>query len=129
MLGKLLNEMDAVASRAIAAYFNLRTDHYRFSGSFYPNQFTNDEYGLRDSIPPGAVLEFLRTRVVADPSGVVFVSDAYEQFAKQYPFAQYLPFSKEFQGLVHPMFGTRRGRMRKPGEPNAASCIHGIKLI
>ena len=129
LLGKLLNEMDAVASRAIVAYFSLRANHYRFSGSFRPNEFVNDEYGLRDSIPPGAVLEFLRTRVVADPSGVVFVSDAYEQFVKQYPFAQYLPFSKEFQGLVHPMFGTRRGRMRKPGEPNAASCIHGIKLI
>ncbi len=126
LLEKLLPERDAVASKAIEAYFRLVANHYRFAGEYLPNECVPFDGMSSNRIPPGAVEEFLLRDFTPCEDGLVFVNDIHTEFKQWYPNAPINSFSREFGQLAAAHFGSARIRTHKPGEPYASAAITGI---
>ena len=126
---KLMAEMPAIASRAILAYFNLRNNHYRFSGDFEVNEVDmySDSNRL-DGDPATMVYMYLQRFYEPWPDRVVILEDACNEFnslngtsiSKQV-------FSQIFRKQAADLFGAEKMRSREGGYQNARSAVKGIK--
>lgn len=125
MLKDLEAEKDVVASKAIDAYFRLKTDHYRFAGTYVMNTspalYEDDTFSLSQN-----VYRFLGERFEASFVGSTFMADAYSMYLREYPPAPYNVFAQEFIRLSKQMYGGREGRRRRNSSGNPLSLVEGI---
>jgi len=124
-------ERDAIATRAIAAYFRLVSRKYRFSGHYVlngsPALCAQDSGGGIDLA--SSVHCFLQKCFVPDKEAGIFTGDAHRFFTAQYGAVPVNTFSNLFFDFAYQLYGAEKVRKRKPGETNALSYISGIRLI
>lgn len=128
LLEKLKLERDAVASKAIDAYFRLCRNNYIFAGNYMLN--------LPAAIGNSAPVQFLTAELVdryarqyyqpAD-DGRVFVSDAYTDFCMRCGInPDPALFGKLFTEAANRCFGTSHERKRRTPGGNPISCVVGL---
>lgn len=127
LLSKFNAERDYIANCAIAAYFRLRSNHYRFAGDFRMNMPDVLE-GSSESIS-GMVLDFVVNNCVADPNGSIYVADALSLFHTFYGIdLDPATFGVYFKKAVSIFKGTKSSRKRLPDGKNPMRYYEGIAL-
>ena len=131
LLERLKAEKPAIASKALEAYYDLRKNHYKFSGEFTINSslLYPDELPESTGIVP-LVYNFLLDNFEKDPSGTVPIEYAYGLFIQNVSdrYTQKM-FSTTFQRLSAELFGATKTRSYLSGRyQNARSSIAGIRL-
>lgn len=126
LLERLLNERDAIVSRALESYVNLRDNGYRFSGNFAVNEIVQNESADSEDIKV-AVYRFVKENFIETPNDVVYVTDAHQEFSDRHGFVALNDFSRIFAEVTAELYGAVRSRKRKPGAENAQSCLLNIK--
>ena len=134
---KLLYERDAIITKALLAYRDLRQRNYRFSGEFQLNQVVA---AAPMSFVGGfnldqAVADFCETYCSVDANARAFSNDLYEAFLAVTPGAQgnvtIAAFSAKLSRYLtdnHPG-AWRKDRARKHANSNPQSCYQGISLM
>lgn len=129
LLELLQLERDAIATRAIAAYYRLVSQKYRFCGHYELNGSS-----VLDSRADGAgadlmtaVYSFLRSCFVQDANAGVFTDDAHALFVARYGKVHINAFSHHFAEFAFQLYGAEKDRKRKPGGENALSYIAGMR--
>lgn len=131
LLERLKSEMDAVASKAVMAYWKLRKRSYRFSGDYIINSgdFLFDDHDPRDvDLRPAIQAFLLQNFEHTSHSEGVFVSDAHEYFQMLVAPIPLNLFGAEFGNFAIGMLNAHKERKRKPGESNPTSFIAGVKF-
>lgn len=128
---RLKEEMAAIASKALQAYFDLRRNHYSFTGNYPINSSLLSPEDLTGSteITP-LVYNFLMSRFEKDPQGLVAVESAYESFSQEVSnqFTEKM-FSSVFQRLAEEYYDAKRIRSYHGGRyQNARSSVEGIRF-
>lgn len=131
LLENLKTERDAIATKAIAAYFRLVGQKYQFSGNYILNSsavlYTQNNSAGIDL--PASVYNFLRLNFVQDTETEVFTEDAHCLFVEQYGAVSINAFSSIFSELAQQLYGAEKIRKRKQVGTNPLSCVEGIRLI
>lgn len=123
----LLQEKDAIVTKAISAYFRLVDNGYKFAGDYQPNEIvfaseTNDlDYTLQ-------IYEFTKNKFIPNENGIVFVEDAFNLFCKTFDGISKKDFSHYFKQFTNDIFGAKKDRKRKAGFGNPLSCLTGISF-
>ncbi len=130
LLPNLLSERSAIARKALAAYFELRKRHYRFTGNYQLNQAAVLYAGpcQADNVV-SQIYKFAQQHFAADPTCVVFMDDAYSLYSSLYGSVHINAFSPAFSTAAETFFGATKGRRRKVHAANATSCLQGIRLM
>ncbi len=129
ILEKLKAERNAIAVKAINAYYKLRANHYKFSGMYELNSASYLYDGrLGEMDIQSCIYVFLRENYKQDETGCVFTDDAYDLFCNENYFINYNTFSHYFCKYVKDEFGGKKDRRRKTAGCNATSCVEGISL-
>lgn len=126
---KIMAEMPAIASRAILAYFNLRNNHYRFSGDFEVNEadMYSDSNRLAGDIVT-MIFTYLQRFYEPWPDRVVILEDACNDFnSLNGTVISTQVFSQIFRKHAADLFGAEKTRTREGGYQNARSAVKGIK--
>ncbi len=130
LLERLDAERGAIVSKAIRAYFQLRNQHYRFSGSYRLNAV----YSLQQQTAANAsveltIYEYLHVSYEAQEGAVVFLEDAYAEFIQRYCGCSIaMPvFSKIMIQYAEETYGAQQARKRKSSGGNPISCLIGLK--
>ena len=128
LLEKLKIERDAVASRAIDAYFRLCRNNYIFSGNYTLNSpAVIGQPAQYQCITPEFVDQYVRRyyRPVAD--GRVFVSDAHADFCMRFECnPDPALFGKLFIEAANRCYGVAHERKRRITGGNPISCVVGL---
>ena len=126
LLQKLQMERDAVATKAIAAYFRLRQHGYIFSG----NNAAPVLYEGGGCEHPAAMVEkFLRCYFERAPDAGTFLADAYGRFVEQH--GDYLPlnlFGQYFGESATRLLGAKKSRKRRGNMDNPTSYLEKIQM-
>jgi len=134
---KLLYERDAIITKALLAYRDLRQRNYRFSGEFQLNQVVA---AAPMSFVGGfnldlAVADFFETRCSLDANAHTFTDDLYRAFLSVTPGAQSNVTMESFSAKLsdylkdnHPDVWVKDRRRKVPGK-NAQSVYLGIALM
>lgn len=129
LLQKLQMERDAVATKAIAAYFRLRQHGYIFSGN-YPVNAAPALYECGGCEHPAAMVEkFLQCYFERAPDAGTFLADAYGRFVEQH--GDYLPlnlFGQYFGESAARLLGAKKSRKRRGNMDNPTSYLEGIQM-
>lgn len=123
----LLQEKDAIVTKAISAYFRLVDNGYKFAGDYQPNEviFASETKDLDYTLQ---IYEFTRNRFISDGNGIVFVEDAFNLFCETFDGVSKNDFSHHFKQFTNDVFGAKKDRKRKAGFGNPLSCIIGISF-
>lgn len=130
LLERLDAERGAIVSKAIRAYFRLRNQHYRFSGSYRLNAVYNlQQQTAANASVELAIYEYLHASYEAQGGAVVFLEDAYAEFIQRYCGCSIaMPvFSKIMIQYAEETCGARQARKRKNSGANPISCLVGLK--
>ena len=129
LLEKLGGERDAVATKAIDAYFHLRSNNYAFAGDYRLNSASvlYEEGGLQQDVA-AAVDAFVWNSFEPNESGGVFVADAHAAFVSRWGVVALNVFGQLFQESAERIWGASKTRKRRPGETNPTSLMMGITL-
>lgn len=133
---KLQLERDAVITKALFAYRNLRSRGYRFSGHFPLNEvIATTSTGAMSSFfnLDQAIADFFYQQCELDPNAKTFTSDAYAAFQASTTGSQSvsLPvFSSKFGAFLNTTFHgqVKKGRDRKTPSSNPTSIFGGFRL-
>lgn len=123
----LLQERDAIVTKAINAYFRLVDNGYKFAGDYHPNEIisateTNDlDYTLQ-------IYEFTKNKFITNENGIVFVEDAFNLFCEIFNGISKNDFSHCFKQFANDIFSAKKDRKRKAGFGNPLSCLTGISF-
>lgn len=129
LLEKLKGERDAVASKAIDAYYQLRRNGYLFAGDYPLNAqpLLAQEVDARGSSQE-LVRQFLLGNFEIAADKAVFLMDAYEWFCTEYDaVCSAAVFGRYFGEAAHQAFGATQARKRRTPAENPISCIVGIR--
>lgn len=130
-LQRLVPEKDAIITRAIHAYWELRRNNYVFTGDYRVNEVVSQEYGSEVICLDQSVADFFYRRCVLDPEALTFCEDLYEEFRQQCPgsFDQ-ASFSTHFCAFLErvSLGQVRKIRKRKAGAKNPISAFSGLRL-
>ena len=131
LLDHLKAEKPAIATKALDAYFQLRRNHYCFSGNYEINSsflYPDDLLGDTDITP--LVYNFLLKNFERDPAGLVAIQSAYELFIQNTSTkVTEKMFSSVFHRLAMELFGANKTRSYHSGTyQNARSSIAGIRF-
>lgn len=128
LLDKLKLERDAVASKAMDAYFRLRQNSYVFAGEYPLNlpaavgQSVQCQY-----LTPELVDQYVRACYEPSPSGRVFALDAYTDFClKSGSNPERALFGKYFIEAAGRCFGAVHERKRRIPGGNPVSSVVGL---
>ena len=129
LLPYLLQERSAIATKALATYFELRRRNYRFSGFYRLNQVeVLYKECCPNNTPTTQIYRFAQQHFVADPNGFTFMDDAYSLYASIFGSLHINTFSMAFSSAAEALFGAVKARKRKANMPNAMSCLQGIRM-
>lgn len=127
LLEQLNGERDAVASKAMEAYFQLRDNGYVFAGDYHindPSVLAQDTHGNTQIL----VYQFLQRHYEAAPNEIVYIMDAYEEFCVEYGVqCSVAVFGRYFGEVANQSFGAHQDRKRRSAAGNPISCIVGIR--
>ena len=131
LLDHLKAEKPAIATKALDAYFQLRRNHYCFSGNYEINSsflYPDDLLGDTDITP--LVYNFLLKNFERDPASLVAIQSAYELFIQNTSTkVTEKMFSSVFHRLAMELFGANKTRSYHSGTyQNARSSIAGIRF-
>lgn len=131
LLAKMKAEKPAIASKALDAYFQLRKNHYQFSGNYEMNASVLYPDNLLDT-PEITLLvyNFLLNSFEKDPDGLVAIESAFDVFVQEVSdqFTEKI-FSSVFRRLAEEIYGANRIRSYHGGKyENARSTIKGIRF-
>lgn len=125
---KLGMERDAVASKAVDAYYQLRRQSYTFAGDFPVNAPSVLGAGADPQNIQGLVEQFLRDHYEAAPGETVFLMDAYEWFCEAYDLeCTAAAFGRYFKDAVRQNFCAPQVRKRRTPTGNPVSCFVGLR--
>lgn len=134
LLDKLKLERDAVASKAIDAYFRLRQNNYVFAGEYPLNLPTAVGRSVQcQYLTPELVDQYVRTCYEPSPNGRVFILDAYTDFClKSGSNPDRALFGKYFIEAAGRCFGAVHERKRRVPDGNPLSShlwprLHGTR--
>lgn len=129
LLDKLKLERDAVASKAMDAYFRLRQNNYVFAGEYPLNLSAAVGRSVQcQYLTPELVDQYVRACYEPSPSGRVFVSDAYTDFClKSGSNPDRALFGKYFIEAASRCFGTAHERKRRVPSGNPVSSVVGLQ--
>ena len=129
LLDKLKLERDAVASKAMDAYFRLRQNKYVFAGEYPLNLPAAVGRPVQGPyMTPELVDQYLRTCYEPAPSGRVFISDAYADFClKSDSNPDPALLGKYFIEAASRCFGTAHERKRRVPSGNPVSSIVDLR--
>ena len=127
LIAELAFERDAVASKAIDAYFRLRQNHYCFAGAYQMNS-APVLYRSAEGDLTGRVRKFLVDNYEQGGTNPVFAEDAYILFCQQFGEVPYTAFSKAFKNQAEQLFRAVDGRKRHGGKGNPHSCMTCLQL-
>lgn len=127
LIAELAFERDAVASKAIDAYFRLRQSHYCFAGAYQMNS-ASVLYRSAGGDLVGRIRKFLMDNYEQGGVAPVFSEDAYYLFCRQFGEVPYTTFSRVFKSQAEQLFQTIDGRKRRGGEGYPRSCLMGLQL-
>lgn len=125
---KLLQEKDAIATKAIQYYFRLRQNHYIFAGDYELNSgdFLNNECENNNETKIDC---FIKKCFEADRNSELFISDIYALFLELFDSDIKLnSFSQIFFNKAKALFNCNKSRKRKNTNSNPTSLITGIAL-
>lgn len=133
---KLQPERDAVITKALFAYRNLRSRGYRFSGHFPLNEvIATTSTGAMSSFfnLDQAIADFFYQQCELDPNAKTFTSDAYAAFQSSTTGSQSVTlsvFSSKLGAFLNATFQgqVKKGRDRKTPSSNPTSLFEGIRL-
>lgn len=131
LLNRLISERNAIATRAIHAYFELKQRNYRFSGEY----LINTAPGLSGNTDPPEdtvvtmVSAFVRRYFVASEDSGVFTAEAHALFSSVYTTVPLEIFAKFFVHLITTIHGGKKTRKRQSGSANPTSYIDGVRLL
>ncbi len=131
LITQLLPEKDSIATRAIAAYHELRNRRYMFSGDYLLNSgpflLDSSETGGADMRPviQNFLLQYFES---ASYNENTFMSDAHDMFESLVGTVPLNQFGLHFGNMAMGILGARKGKTRKKGEVNATSCLFGLRL-
>lgn len=136
LIERLMEERDAIASKAIKAYWALKQRFYHFSGEYTINSgsFLLDSAHENVAIAP-LVEEFLKKYFEPAPYDEgVFIEDAHALFNAL--LKQNIPhitielnqFGRYFGNMAVGILNAKKDRKRKPAESNAKSYLRGIRM-
>ena len=128
LLEKLKLERDAVASKAIDAYFRLCRNNYIFAGNYMLNLPAAIGHPAQPQYLTSALVDqYVRQYYQPADDGRVFVSDAYADFCMRFGInPDPALFGKRFTEAANRCFGVSHERKRRtPGE-NPISCVVGL---
>jgi len=128
LLDRITAERDAIATKAIAAYFRLVRNSYCFAGEYEANSASFLYEGNAPVDMASTVYGFLRLYFVRDESSGIFISEAHQIFSERYGGIAVNPFSQYFAEFANQLYGATKARKRKEGEANATSFISGIRF-
>ncbi len=124
----LFAERDGIVAKAMAAYFRLVDNKYKFAGNFLPNEVITDYFP--DSIDfKVKIYSFVRKNFRHDEEGIVFIEDAFDSFAESVSGISLNDFSHYFNEYAEELYDGKKSRKRKNGSVNALSCVLGISFI
>lgn len=130
LIDKLKAERDAIATKAMGAYYQLVRQKYQFSGNYSLNEFAGaysmDSAGDHDTT--SCIWAFAKSSFVKDEASEIFISDAHRMFSERYGCIPVGIFSLNFVSLTNQFYGATHIRKRKSGEKNPTSCVVGIKF-
>ncbi len=81
LISNLLEERDAIATKAIQAYYRLVMSNYRFSGNYDTNSIVSQGVEADESFK---IFEFVQKNFITNPDAEVFTSDAFERYISLY---------------------------------------------
>lgn len=128
LFDKLLQEKDAIATKAIQYYFRLRQNHYIFAGDYELNSgdFLNNECENNNETKIDC---FIKKCFEADRNSELFISDIYALFLELFDSDIKLnSFSQIFFNKAKALFNCNKSRKRKNTNSNPTSLITGIAL-
>ena len=99
LVQKFIPEMDAIASKAVQAYFALARRGYRYSGEIESNMFLQIQHSASHHTEQrrADIRQFLLENYHPDPEGRVYSGDVHREFCKRmYPLSM-----PEFSGIYH----------------------------
>lgn len=129
LLERLKPERDIIASKAIAAYWQLRNRAYRFSGLYEINSgsFLVEEFNPLDADLQPVIRAFLLDHFEAAPYDTgLFMSDIHDMFMSVAAPIPLNKFGAVFGSMAIGLFNARKERKRKTGDINATSFVAGI---
>lgn len=128
MLEKLMAERDAVASKALDAYYRLREREYIFPCSFPLNAVPGMSARNDVDLLP-LIADFLMHDYEPADNGLVFCEDVRSRFVERNGWDISLPvFGKHLQIAAAELFDAHSDRKRREPGSNPTSCIVGMRL-
>lgn len=128
LLKLISTEKNAIASKALWAYYELVRNNYRFSGNYRVNssQLTDEDVGITDF--DGQVLNFLVRHVEKWEDNRLYVEDLHQMFQSEYGECSKSKFSETATPIMEELFGAKKDRIRKKTGEHARSCYVGVDL-
>lgn len=120
-------ELPAIASRALAAYIQLRKNGYRFSGNFCINDPSAISAPTQGADKNTLIFQYLITYYEACPDGVVIIEEACNDFSNRTNISiNTLQFSPIFCNHALRLYNAQKTRSHR-GYSNARSALKGIR--
>lgn len=124
----LMNEMSAIAAKALEAYFELRKNNYRFSGEYEINSLDMYPDSCVSADPSTMIFLYLQRHYEVWGDGIVVLEVACNDFNLLHGTSiSTQQFSSIFRKYAAEMYGAEKIRTRQGGYENARSAIKGIK--
>ena len=124
----LFTERDGIVAKAMAAYFRLVDNKYKFAGDFQPNEIITD-YSPDSVNYKSKIYSFVRKNFCSDEDGLVFIKDAFDLFRESVNGISLNDFSHYFSEYVEELYGGKKSRKRKKSSENALSCVLGVSFV
>ena len=131
LIERLKCERDAVASKALSAYWQLRSRAYRFSGVYELNSgsfLLDGPMGSDMDLQPVVRAFLMDNFVSAGYDSGLFLSDIYDLFSATGIVMPFTKFATLFGNAAIGFLNARKERKRKPGDVNPTSYLSGIAL-
>lgn len=132
----LFQERDAIVTRAIQEYFELRRNHFVFAGDYAPNEAIDSSVYIPNGVDgsdsrAAAIAHFAAAHTEACTGNTVFMFEAYQAYCRLTADTSISleQFSSHFAPAVESMYHVHKSRMRPEKGKNAQSCITGIRLV
>lgn len=129
LLERLKPERDLIASKAIAAYWQLRNRAYRFSGLYEINSgsFLIEDFNPLEVDLQPVIRNFLLNHFEAAPYDTgLFMSDIHEMFVSMVTPIPLTRFGALFGNMAVGLFSARRTKKHKTSKETSTSYLEGI---
>lgn len=124
---RLASEIDAIATKAMKYYGELRMRNYTFSGDYRLNECVQSTSLTVDEALT-AIDCFVKDCCVPDPNGCMYIEDAHERYCAIWGEISISKFSSCIQSIALERFGAVQDRRRKTPKGNPQSCLVGVTL-